>query len=190
MVQGNSGFVRWSVGRLAEAFDVAPDRVAEIGPGPGVGLEAALAAFPRAIVLGVEPSTEMLAMARRRNRGPIAAGRLSLLEGAAGAVVGHGPFDLVFCTHVLYFWDDPVAVLESIRSAMRPGGLVGIGYQLAKDMPAVSRERFPLIGHSVYESDEEVDRVVTAAGLTIKSREVKGPLAAPHGRLVIAARLN
>jgi trans-aconitate methyltransferase len=161
-------------------------RVAEIGPGPGVGLEALLAQFPDAQVWGVDVSSVMLSQSRKRNKSAVAAGRLTLVEGGVPALGASAPADIVMANHVLYFWQDPPAEMAQIRGLMRPGGLLALGYQLRKNMPAMAQRRFPPAGHRLYEADDEVTGLAIAAGFGPVTHLVKGPAEAPEGRVMLA----
>ncbi|MGN6252915.1 MAG: class I SAM-dependent methyltransferase [Marmoricola sp.] len=185
MAKGNAALSRWVVDRIVAHHGTAA-RVAEIGPGPGVGLEALLGAFPDAHVWGIDLSTLMLSQSRRRNRAAVDAGRLTLLEGGVASVSACAPADVVMANHVLYFWQEPVAELTDLRSFLRPGGLLALGYQLRENMPALAQRRFPAAGHRLYETEADVTGVVVAAGFTAVAHEVKGPAAAPEGRVVLA----
>ena len=174
-------------GRQAgRAHDAAVVRVAELGPGPGVGLEALLARFPAAHVWGVDLSPVMLAQSRRRNRTAVSSGRLTLLEGDVSALGVSRPVDLVMANHVLYFWPDPVTELAGIRELMAVGGLVAIGYQLRQDMPTMAQKRFPAAGHRLYDTAADVSRLAAEAGFGSVTQAVKGPAEAPEGRVMLA----
>ncbi|HEX5121453.1 MAG TPA: SAM-dependent methyltransferase, partial [Pseudonocardiaceae bacterium] len=60
MAKGNAALSRWVVEQAAAHHEPPVRRVAELGPGPGVGLEALLAQFPDAQVWGVDRSSVML----------------------------------------------------------------------------------------------------------------------------------
>jgi SAM-dependent methyltransferase len=96
-------------------------RIAELGSGPGLGLEALLAQFNEAQVWGIDLSPVMLSQVRKRNRSAIAAGRLTLIEGDTRALSASEPADIVMANHVLYFWHDPENELRQIRGFLRPG---------------------------------------------------------------------
>ena len=174
------------VQQTADHLAAPVERVAELGPGPGVGLEALLARFPEAQVWGVDISTVMLSQSRKRNKTAVAAGRLRLLEGGVPALSASAPADMVMANHVLYFWRDPTAEMDRIRSSMRPGGLLALGYQLRQHMPAMAQNRFPPAGHRLYEADDDVARLAFAAGFGSATHLVKGPLEAPEGRVMLA----
>lgn len=67
-----------------------------------------------------------------------------------------------------------------------PGGLLALGYQLKQNMPAMAQRRFPPAGHQLYEADDEVTRLATAAGFGSVTHIVKGPAEAPEGRVMLA----
>jgi len=186
MVRSNGEFSRWTVGELRRHATGVPARIVELGPGPGVGLEELLRAFPDAKVWGVDPSREMLAQSRRRNSAAADGGRLTLFEGGVAALSELAPIDIVAANHVLYFWREPEAELKQIRGSLRPGGLLAIGYQLRQNMPAIAQKQFPRQGYRLYGSNDEVDALLRAAGLVGVVRSVKGSPERPEGWLALA----
>ena len=186
MAKGNADLSRWVVEQAGARLGDEVRRVAELGPGPGVGLELLLARFPDAKVWGIDLSPVMLGQSRKRNRAAVDAGRLTLLEGGVPALSESRPADLVMANHVLYFWHDPTHELAQVRTALRPGGLLALGYQLRTNMPAMAQKRFPPAGHRLYESDDEVTELATAAGFASVEHVVKGAPAAPEGRVMLA----
>ena len=186
MAKGNADLSRWVVEQASARLGGDVRRAAELGPGPGVGLAELLARFPEAQVWGVDISSLMLAQSRKRNRSAVDAGRLALVEGGVPALGVAEPADLVMANHVLYFWQEPEAELAQVRSFLRPGGLLALGYQLRPDMPAMAQRRFPPAGHRLYESDDEVTELATAVGFRSVEHLVKGPAEAPEGRVMLA----
>lgn len=66
MARNNAVLNRWVA---AQAVEVAqPDRILEIGSGPGVGTAALLDAVPGATLLAVDPSPGMVRQLAWRNR--------------------------------------------------------------------------------------------------------------------------
>jgi trans-aconitate methyltransferase len=187
MARGNADLSRWVVQQAKDRLDGVVRRVAELGPGPGVGLQALLEQFDEAHVWGVDVSSLMLAQSRKRNQSAVATGRLTLLEGDASALRASAPADLVMANHVVYFWRDPVVELAQIRGHLRAGGLLALGYQLKQNMPPMAQKRFPPAGHQLYETVEELTHLVTTAGFSSISHAVKGSAQAPEGRVVLAA---
>lgn len=186
MAKGNAALSRWVVQQASSALGGTAERVAELGPGPGVGLEALLAQFPDARVWGIDVSSLMLSQSMKRNQRAVTTGRLVLLEGGVVSVSAAAPADLVMANHVLYFWPDPAAEMTQIRSCLRPGGIMALGYQLKENMPRLAQRRFPPAGHRLYETEDEVTEVATAAGFGSAVQLIKGSADAPEGRVMLA----
>lgn len=186
MARGNAELSRWVVQQAKDHHSGMVRRVAELGPGPGVGLEELLTQFDEAQVWGVDLSSVMLSQARKRNRRAVTAGRLTLLEGGTSALQASEPADIVMANHVVYFWNDPVAELALIRGFLRPGGLLALGYQLKQHMPAMAQKRFPPAGHLLYETDDDLAQRARAAGFASITHAVKGTAHAPEGRVALA----
>jgi SAM-dependent methyltransferase len=186
MARANADFSRWVVQQIAEQYHGSTGRIAELGPGPGIGLEAALAQFPQARVWGIDLSPEMLSQSRKRNLAEVRAGRLTLTEGSAASLAAIAPVDVVVANHVLYFWHQPADELARIHAALRPARLLALGYQFKQNMPPMAQRHFPRQGHLLYSSDEQVAQLLAAAGFAAISHHVKGPPASPHGRVALA----
>jgi SAM-dependent methyltransferase len=167
MARGNAPFNRALVRRLPELAERPestgwPERVVEIGCGPGIGLAALLERFPQARVLGVDLSPEMVARSRARNAAEVRSGRLTLAEGGPERI--DGPADLVVAVHVLYFWHQPVDTLARLRDSLAEDGVVALGYRCRADMPSVSQRDFPKEGHLLYDDESDVRALFAAAG--------------------------
>ena len=186
MARANGDLSRWVTEQIAEHYHASTGRIAELGPGPGIGLEAALRMFPQARVWDIDPSREMLSQSGKRNLAEVRAGRLTLTEGGTESLTAIAPVDVVVANHVLYFWHQPADELAAIHAALRPGGLLALGYQLKQNMPPMAQRHFPRQGHLLYSSDEQIARLLAAAGFAGISHHVKGAPAAPHGRVVLA----
>lgn len=186
MARGNAELSIWVVQQARDRHDGVARHVAELGPGPGLGLEALLTQFNEAQVWGVDLSSVMLSQSRKRNQKAVETGRLTLLEGGTSALNASEPADIVMANHVVYFWQDPVAEMAQIHGFLRPGGLLALGYQLKANMPALAQRRFPPAGHHLYESDDALTQVARAAGFASVMHAIKGPLEAPEGRVMLA----
>lgn len=186
MARGNAELSRWVVRQAASHHGDPVRRVAELGPGPGVGLEALLGQFPDAQIWGVDLSPAMLSQSRKRNQSAVTSGRLKLVEGGVSVLSISEPADIVMANHVLYFWADPALAMTQVRNILRPGGLFALGYQLKQNMPAMAQRRFPRAGYRLYESADEVGRLASLAGFTSVTHSIKGPAQAPQGRVMLA----
>ena len=105
------------------------ETVLVVGPGPGVGLEAA--AERAGHVIGVDPSEEMLALCRARCPGAI-------LRPGTAARTGQDDesVDVVLSVNNVELWDDRVAGLAELYRVLRPGGrLVLSAHEKALPLP-------------------------------------------------------
>jgi ubiquinone/menaquinone biosynthesis C-methylase UbiE len=108
-----------------KGLQITPDdSVLEISFGTGrlVRMFAALAW--RGLVAGVDPSSMMCEIARRRNQEAIEAGRVDLrLCDAALLPWRDERFNKVVAIHCFQFWPEPMEVLRGVRRVLRPGGV-------------------------------------------------------------------
>ncbi len=118
---------RWTVGLL----NVQPgDHVLEIGFGPGLAIAQVAGLAPQGRIVGVDHSALMVDRASRRNRRAIEAGLVELKVGGFELLPQLGEaFDTVFSVNVLQFFRERSAVLQTIRSVLKPGGLVATTVQ-------------------------------------------------------------
>jgi len=186
MARTNASFSIWLVDQVRELELSDTGRFVELGPGPGIGLAHALRTFPEARVWGIDLSAEMLAQSKKRNVDAVRAARLTLLQGDSAVLSGLAPVDLVYATHVLYFWQLPGQELARILAALRPGGWLVLGYQLRLNMPKLAQLSFPEEGNILYDSDEQVAVLLGKAGFSDIRFLVKGSEGAPEGRLALA----
>lgn len=116
-----SGWRRDAVNRLRLRRG---DVVVDAGCGTGANLPALRAAVgPTGTVVGVDVAGGALARARRRVR---RAGWANVRVVRASATDLPVRADAVFGSFVAGMFDDPAAVVEGWRSALRPGGRIGL----------------------------------------------------------------
>jgi SAM-dependent methyltransferase len=123
----NAAIFEASLGRydarlFATCAIAATDRVLDIGCGTGSTTRAAAHSARRGSVLGVDLSSRMLDIARRRaaEEGLEHAGFLQ--ADAQLHPFPEGSFDLALARTATMFFGDPVAAFTNIRRALRPGG--------------------------------------------------------------------
>jgi cyclopropane fatty-acyl-phospholipid synthase-like methyltransferase len=103
------------------------DRVLELGYGPGLGIEAALALLPAGTLVGLDHSDTMRKMATKRIRAAHPEAHPDLRIGDAQALPDDiGVFDKIFSCNVWLFWEDPVAVFENLREHLAQGGTIAV----------------------------------------------------------------
>ena len=124
MLHENREANRW----MLELLAISPtDHVLEVGFGPGDAIRKAAALAPHGLIVGVDASDTMLALARRRNRRAIAAGLVDVRLGDAAALPFDAEsFDKAFGVNLVYFLPDPAACARELWRVLRAGGTVGL----------------------------------------------------------------
>lgn len=96
----------------------AGECLVDVGCGTGVLLARALEIEPRLDLIGVDPSREMLEMARARLPPGV-----PLLDAPAEALpLGDARADVMVSSSSLHYWSDPASGLRELARVLRPGG--------------------------------------------------------------------
>jgi arsenite methyltransferase len=143
---------------------VAPgDRVLEVGFGGAALLERLGNEATSGLVAGVEVSDEMLALATKRLRNAITAGRVVLKRGSIEALpFGDAEFDKACSVNTTYFWPDLAGGLAELRRVIRPGGRLVLGFVSAADMVRDGLDRHGFACHST----EQLQAAIVAASFS------------------------
>lgn len=164
----------------------ARGRVLEIGIGSGLNL-----GFydPQRVevVVGVDPSTEMQALARERAaRCQVPVEMIALELGQIQAA--DASFDDIVCTFTLCTIPDAIAALREMRRVLKPGGrLLFCEHGLAPDLPVVRWQKRltplwkPLAGGC--HLDRDIPALIGAGGFHIRELStgyLKGPRPMTH----------
>jgi len=144
------------------------DRLLEVGSGGGTFLAWALSTGCTA--KAVDHSTEMLALASRRNSSAIASGRLELHESDAATLpFPDGEFTAAATINAFFFFDNPHAVLAEVHRTLAPSGRIAIH--------TLATAPRPLSGRLHLYSDEELMRLLEEAGYERIALRRTGPAA-------------
>ncbi len=111
--------IRETLGRI----DLQPEnRVLDVGCGTGVLLEALPNTTPGTLLAGVDPSADMLAVARQRLDETV-----SLKQGYAEKLpFPDGVFDVVISTNALHYFRNPPGALQEMYRVLAPDGRIAI----------------------------------------------------------------
>jgi len=153
------------VNAAVELLDPRPkDTVLDIGFGGGLSLVALAAKAPRARIVGVDYSHEMVEAAARLVRDKKLDARVSLKWGdVAKLPFRAGAFHKVLTVNSLYYWPDLIASLREVARVMKPGGRLAAGFRSAASLGPLTRD---WEGFWLYEP-REFDEIMHKAGFEI-----------------------
>ncbi len=156
--------------RAIAMLDIQPaDRVIDVGTGHGRSLGVMAARATRGLIVGVDTSDVMLAIARRRNKALIRNGSVQVEKCASDNLLfPPASFDKALAVHTLYFWQPAEPHLRSIAKTLSAGGRFLLAFRPAEDT-AVSAN-FPA-GIYTFRTTPEVESLVTACGFDIIASE-------------------
>jgi trans-aconitate 2-methyltransferase len=104
---------------LIARIPIAPKRIVDLGCGSGLSTLALREAFPKARIVGVDLSPDMLAAAAKRLP------KLTFQEGDAATFDASG-FDLVFANAVFQWVPDHLSVLRRLAASLPEGGCLAV----------------------------------------------------------------
>ena len=125
------------------------DHILEVGFGPGIAIQLAVAVAPEGFVAGVDYSREMVTMARTRNQTALDANRIELRYGTASDLpYDDKTFEKAFSINSMQVWPDAAAGLQELRRVLKPSGRLVLaftpiaGQSREKLRPRLSRTGF------------------------------------------------
>ena len=148
----------WAV----DTLEVCPaDRLLEIGCGHGVAVSLACERLTTGTITAIDRSAKMIALATRRNREHVDAGK-AMLEAVAleEADLGDRRFDKVFAFNVAPFWLRPEAALAAVRAHLAPDGAVHVFWDARHSAPDRAQELGNELAERLREGGLSVDRVL------------------------------
>ena len=111
---------RPAIDLLARVPLARPERVADLGCGPGNSTRLLVERWPDAAVTGVDSSSEMLARART------AGIRATWVEADIATWVPDGSCDVLFSNAALQWLPDHATLLPQLLGQIRPGGVLAV----------------------------------------------------------------
>jgi ubiquinone/menaquinone biosynthesis C-methylase UbiE len=110
--------------KIVQSLDTLEERaiIVDLGTGPGLLAVELHKLWPRARIIGVDPSSEMLRIARR-NAGQAGMPDFEARLGTAEEIpLASGSADLVVSQSSFHEWEDPQKGLEEVFRILKPGG--------------------------------------------------------------------
>jgi len=153
------------VNAAVEILEPQPkNRVLDVGFGGGLSLVALAAKAPRATIVGVDHSREMVATAARLIRDKKLDARVSVKWGdVAKLPFRAGAFHKVLTVNSLYYWPDLIASLREVARVMKHGGRLAAGFRSATSLGPLTRD---WEGFRLYEPQEFAE-IMREAGFEV-----------------------
>jgi cyclopropane fatty-acyl-phospholipid synthase-like methyltransferase len=152
------------------------DHVLEIGSGTGKLINEMARQAHRGLIEGIDLSSTMVDMAKKRNKQYIAEGRVKIVLGDFDRVdYRDNDFDKVCSANTIYFWADTEYTVRKIQRVLRPGGKLVLGFE---DKAQLAKRQLNASVFSIYD-ENDVAQILTDVGFSgveIKSKEVKSAL--------------
>jgi ubiquinone/menaquinone biosynthesis C-methylase UbiE len=137
------------------------DHILEVGFGTGVLITRVAQRLDHGLIEGVDFSAIMVALAQKKNKLALRAGKARLHLGDFNDVpFEDSRFNAVFTVNTIYFWRDPATTIARIGHVLKPGGKCLIGFNERSDL-----EKMNLDGDvfSLYAPDE-IEALLSANG--------------------------
>ncbi|MGH3351987.1 MAG: class I SAM-dependent methyltransferase [Nocardioides sp.] len=145
------------------------ETVADIGFGGGVGLELLLGAAPNGHVHGIEPSTDMLARARRTFSEALESGQLVLHEATMSSLpIADDTLDGWVSLNTIYFIVDLEPAFAELTRVLAPNGRGVLG---VADPDWMASQRFAKHNFTVRPVDDVIGEL-QKAGLAVDRLEI------------------
>ncbi len=148
------------------------DHVLEIGFGTGKLINELAGQTGQGLIEGIDLSSTMVDMAKKRNRKYIAQGRVKIVLGDFDEVkYQDNDFDKVCCANTIYFWPDAEYSVRKIHRVLKPGGKLVLGFE---DKAELEKRPLDPDVFRMYDKNE-VEQLLTGVGFSdveIKSREI------------------
>jgi SAM-dependent methyltransferase len=148
----------WAV----DTLDVRPaDRLLEVGCGHGVAVSLVCERLTTGKITAIDRSPKMIAMATRRNREHVDAGRAALEAVALeDADLGDWRFDKVFAFNVAPFWLQPNGALDAVREHLARDGALYIFWDARHSAPERARGLGNELADRLRDGGFSVDKVL------------------------------
>jgi trans-aconitate 2-methyltransferase len=115
---------------LARIPDIKIERIVDLGCGPGNSTELLARRFPRAEILGLDSSDDMLTEARVRLR------RVTFENADIADWRSAAPLDLIFANAVLQWLPNHIALMARFIAMLAPGGYLAVQIPDNLDQPS------------------------------------------------------
>ena len=160
-------------GFVGELISVQPDdRIIEIGFGTGKLIKKMAQHIDKGVIVGVDLSSTMVSIAKKRNKKSIAKGKVKIFEGNFDEMPYEKEIFSKACSvNTLYFWPKPEHTARKIAKILQHGGKLILAFEDIKQLEQKKLDKN--VFHFYHKS--EVQKLLIDAGFSsgvcVKSRE-------------------
>ena len=147
--------------------------ILEIGCGTGLLAEEICNRLPGGKFVGIDRSAAMIEKAMKRNHASIETAKASfLMSEFKDVTVPKSSFHTIAAFNVNFFWQDPTAELQIIRSALKPAGTLFVFYQSPFEIDASAAEpiKQQLLKHSFEIISIDVNKLKPTSAFCITTK--------------------
>ena len=139
------------------------DRIIEIGSGTGKLIYKMAQNIDKGLIEGVDFSSAMVSVARKKNKNSIAKGRVKIVEGDFDNMpYEKEKYSKACSVNTLYFWPSPVHTAKKIADILKPDGIFILAFE---DIEQLKQRKLNQDVCHLY-SKEEVQNLLINAGFS------------------------
>ncbi|TRX33001.1 class I SAM-dependent methyltransferase [Flavobacterium sp. ZT3R18] len=140
------------------------ENLLEIGFGNGAFIKDIIHKIEPGHYSGIDISDTMIKQAKQKNKSLINSGKVYLFKSNANSLpFDNDAFDKVLTINTIYFWDEPMRVMEEVKRVLQPGGkfVVALNTKGAMEGSEYVKEKFNLY------DKEQVEYLFRNSGFTL-----------------------
>ncbi len=136
------------------------DQILEIGSGAGKLIKKMALKIDKGLIQGIDFSSEMVSIARKRNRENIAKGKVKIVEGNFNKIsYEKDSFTKACSVNTLYFWPSPVDTVKKLAEILKPDGKLVLAFE---DIEQLKQRNLNQDVFTLYSEDEVQDLLINA----------------------------
>ncbi len=139
------------------------DRILEIGSGTGKLINKMALKIDNGLIEGIDFSSEMVSIARKRNKENIAKEKVKIVEGNFDEIsYEKDSFTKACSVNTLYFWPSPASTTKKLAEILKPGGKLILAFE---DIEQLKQRKLNQEVFHLYSTDE-VQKLLFNAGFS------------------------
>ena len=136
------------------------DRIIEIGSGTGKLINRMAKKIDQGLIEGIDFSSAMVSIARKRNKKSIAKGRVKIVEGNFDEIIYDKDSYTKACSvNTLYFWPSPASTARKIAEILKSDGELVLAFE---DIEQLRQRKLNQDVFKFYSKDEVQDLLIKA----------------------------